>query len=403
MPDSLLAAPAVVTGPEVELLLCCARSRPETADAGRIRALVQAGLDWEHLLALADRHGTLPLLYWNLNALCPEALPEATLARLRAFFQANARRNLFLTGELVALLRLLEAAGITAVPFKGPVLAASVYGNLALRQFSDLDILVQERDVPRATELLVSQGYRSWAGEARPAHQRERKFTHDGKGVAVDLHWGFTNRHIPFALDLERLWERLEPIALAGATLHTLAPEDLLLVLCVHGSKHAIPWEGLNWIGDVAELFAARPELDWGRVTEQARQLGSQRMLHLGLRLARDLLDAPLSAAIQEKVEADRPAAALAARVRTYLFAPASASCRFAGRHAFQLRMRERWRDRFSYTLLLRHEMRPNARDREWVPLPGVLSFLHYPLRSLRLVREYGLRESIGILFGKEC
>ena len=36
----------------------------------------------------------------------------------------------------------LPLQGIAAIPYKGPVLAAAVYGNLALRTFSDLDILV---------------------------------------------------------------------------------------------------------------------------------------------------------------------------------------------------------------------------------------------------------------------
>jgi hypothetical protein len=396
VPDPALA-------PEVELLLCCARSRPEAAAAGRIRALVQGGIDWEHLLELAHRHGTLPLLYWNLNAICPDAVPAATLARLRAFFQANAQRNLYLTGELVEILRLLEEHGLVAVPFKGPVLAASVYGNLALRRFADLDLLVQERDVARAAELLVSQGYRFCAEGARPSYLCEHKLSHDGKGVAVDLHWRVTGRHIPFHLELERLWARLEPISLAGAPLHTLPPEELLLVLCVHGCKHdPIPWEDLIWICDVAELIAARPGLDWGRVTEEARRLGARRMLFIGLVLACDLLGAALPGAVLEQGAADPVPPALAARVRTYLFDTGSASSRIAGRYAFHLKMRERWRDRLPYVLLLGRIVRPGALDREWAPLPGVLSFLHYPLRLLRLVREYGLRESVAVLRGKE-
>ena len=145
--------------PEAELLLCCARTRmdPETAD--RIKALLQQGIDWEYLIQTALPHGMLPLLYWSLNSTCPERVPKDFLERLRSHFYANARHNLVLTAELLKLLGLLKTQQIPAIPFKGPVLAASVYGNLSLREFADLDILVRSKDALRAKDLLLSLGY----------------------------------------------------------------------------------------------------------------------------------------------------------------------------------------------------------------------------------------------------
>jgi hypothetical protein len=35
-----------------------------------------------------------------------------------------------------------------AIFYKGPALAAMAYGNVALREFSDLDILMKKEDVP---------------------------------------------------------------------------------------------------------------------------------------------------------------------------------------------------------------------------------------------------------------
>jgi len=45
------------------------------------------------------------------------------------------------------------------IPYKGPTLALAVYGNLALREFTDLDILVQTQNVRQAAELLKDRGY----------------------------------------------------------------------------------------------------------------------------------------------------------------------------------------------------------------------------------------------------
>ena len=80
-------------------------------------------------------------------------------ARLKEQATAIARSNLLRTGELVKCLNLLQSQGITAVPMKGPVLAASAYGSLVLREFNDLDILVRERDVTRARDILIAEGY----------------------------------------------------------------------------------------------------------------------------------------------------------------------------------------------------------------------------------------------------
>ena len=67
-----------------------------------------------------------------------------------------------------------------------------------------------------------------------------------------------------------------------------LAPEDSLLILCVHANKHQ--WSRLGWICDIAEMLRSHPDLNWPVVMEQARMLRSERMLLLGLLLARESL-----------------------------------------------------------------------------------------------------------------
>lgn len=148
------------TCPEIELLLCCARTQPSPEIGQQIQTLAQQSLDWSYLLQTAARHKVLPLLYQNLKTLCPEAVPKPVLSELRNFFHTNAAHNLFLAQERLKILKLFQDNDIPAIPFKGPVLAASVYGNLALRQFGDLDILVNPKDTIKARELLITQDYK---------------------------------------------------------------------------------------------------------------------------------------------------------------------------------------------------------------------------------------------------
>ena len=149
------------TRPEDALLLCCALACTDAERSERIGALLQHDLDWEYLLPMAQRHALVPMLFRHLNTIGPEAVPSAPWQQLRQRFHSNARHNLFLTGELLKLLRLLATHNIPAIPFKGPVLAVAVYGDLALRQFVDLDLLVQPQAVLQVKALLHTLGYQA--------------------------------------------------------------------------------------------------------------------------------------------------------------------------------------------------------------------------------------------------
>ena len=385
----------LVTRPERALLLCCARTQMDAEKTEQLRALLREDLDWAYLLETAWRHGTMPLLYWHLNALCPEAVPDRHLERLRTGFHNNARHSLAFTAELCRILQVFEAHGIAALPFKGPVLAAAVYGNLALRQFGDLDILVHQQDILRAQELLVTQGYRLKRQSVSDQENRQCCLVHDN-GTVVELHWGFTQRYFAFPLDPRPLWNRAKPISLGGTSLLNLSPEDLLLILCVHGAKHC--WERLEWICGVAELLHRHQDIAWEAVMVQASALGVMRMLLLGLFLASEWLEVTLPKAIGQRVQADPTVRALAAQVGEQLFRENRISN--ATKRFFHIRMRERLRDRIQYCVgysspyayrFCRRVLIPNERDREWVSLPASLSLLYYGLRPIRLLRQYGL------------
>ena len=60
----------------------------------------------------------------------------------------------------------------------------------------------------------------------------------------LEIHWAFVPPHFSFDLDFLNCWARRVQIPLANRTVPALHPEDLLLVLCVHGSKHC--WSHLG-------------------------------------------------------------------------------------------------------------------------------------------------------------
>jgi hypothetical protein len=377
---------------EDELVLLCARTKVDAETSARIKAITSSPdeVDWDYVYRLARRHSVLPLIYSQLSTAAAANVPVDQLARLKQNYQDNVARNLLLTTELCRILQTFEAAGIEAVPYKGPALAAYAYGNLSLRRFVDLDILVRKADALRAKELLTALGFvcgTPWTNAQQALllrTQHNLSLSREEGRIVVELHWEVASSLFASSLQAEDFWGRLETLRLNNIAVKSLSAEDLLLSLCVHGSKHL--WERLAWICDVAELARARPDLNWSVVLERAASSGSDRMLLLGLCLAKSLLNAPLPEHVKSKLEADRIVVSLAKQVSKRLFGdvgqpPASISESIR----FNWAVREGWRSRLRYCRLL---LQPTDADIETIPLPRPLSFAYYLMRPFGLFRR---------------
>ncbi len=385
---------------EFRLLLLCAHTRVEPPQRELIRVLTLKPLDWEFILGKAYWHALTPLLFRNLRECCADRVPPAVLQQLESHYLASAKRNLFLTAELIRVLRILESADISAVSYKGPALAALAYGDVALRKFCDLDLVIRPRDILRAKSLLIKHGYQwhrhpsqvTGPGEIRKNRfWHEYNFVHPDSNSVIDLHWGISNQRFPFDIDLDDLWEDLVPARLLSQDVRVFPAPALLLFLCVHGSKD-LWWKRIGWICDIAELLRSNPDLDWSYSFRLARQTGTRRALLLGLALARELLQVPLPGEICTWIRSDKAVQALVARVCHRLFDEPSILDRMLERQRFRIRVRERLRDRIP---VYRHLAEaafamifvPNKQDREMIRLPGSLSALYYLVRPVRLAR----------------
>jgi hypothetical protein len=361
----------------------------------RIRELIRQGVDWNVLLATARQHRVLPLLYRTVVRTIPNDVPEPVERRLRTAFHANAKWSLLLTSELLQLIDLLRAHAIPSIPYKGSVLASCVYGDLSLRQFGDLDIIVPVKDVARVRALLVSRGYRpekQMTDEQLVACMRSRKdvtLLRDDVGFRLEIHWGITTERDPIRISPDSLWENLGTSLIAGRSVQTLAPETLLLILCIHGGKHR--WERLGWLCDIAEIVRSPGTLDWGRLIENAVRLGGGRILFLGLSLARELLGAEPPRPVLDAIRADSVLEPLSGQVKGWLFSEDPA-LGVGERERFFVRLREQPADRLRVAVKqVKRHLAPTSRDEEALPLPGFLKWSLYLFRPVRLAGEYGL------------
>jgi Uncharacterised nucleotidyltransferase len=244
------------------------------------------------MLSLVDHHRVVPQVYAALSPL----VPEGQLSGLRSRYQDNVRKALWFSAQLIRITSHLELAGIKTLPYKGPILAQTAYGEVAQRQFSDLDILILPEDLPKAKIALLELGYRPGVVLA-PQHEQayltagyEYPFHAPHAANAVELQWRILPRFYSIDFNVADFFQRAHEINFGGHFMRTLRPEDLLLVLCVHAAKHL--WVQLSWLCDIAKLVSST-QLDWNAIGDEAMRLGIDRIVKLNLLLARKLLGAP--------------------------------------------------------------------------------------------------------------
>jgi hypothetical protein len=345
-----------VLRPESELLVWCARTVVTDELKARIRQRVQVPLDWGYVLDLAQYHGVGPLLYRNLSTLCSDLVPAESLTQLRQRTQAGALLNRLLVQELVVLCEAFAAQGVPVMPIKGATLASSVYGDLTLRDFCDMDLLVPEGSITEAQAVMLALGYERNDPSSDPGETGHEKgpyhvFIKKRTLFRVDLQWVMAHQHFVFQLDRPEFWQRRMPVALASKTVQGLAPEDLLIVLCVHGSKHA--WEALKWVCDVAELLRAHDQLDWDLIFSSASAWRCRRLVYMGLSLAHLVLDAPLPVTVLARLSADSDVQMLSHRMPSTLMADRRAGVNEAQAAALYFSLKDSWWERWRFGLML--------------------------------------------------
>jgi hypothetical protein len=372
---------------EHALLLHLCAHVGKTSSRGGGEFARSGGFDWEHVARLARRHAVVPLVYRALQTDARGAAPEPVRRALSEKYRANAARNVLLAGELLRVSGLFESEGVGALAYKGPALAVAAYGDLSLRRFVDLDVIVRERDLVRASQLLRDSGYAPQGltpgqESALARTQHAVSYARDGGRLIVELHRDVSSKDFADVTFDEAAWARAARVSILNGTVAAPCTEDLLLALCVHGTKHL--WERLAWVCDVAALVNSHEALDWRALFERAATAHVERMLLLGLRLARSLAGAEFPEGVWSKVKDDEASARLASEAALRMFDGAEyRPAGFLRSVGFNLRARSRARERLRY---FRFILTPTDGDLAALALPPRLSFAYYLLRPFRLL-----------------
>ncbi len=303
---------------ELRLLVACARVDPSPTG---IEALLAAPVDWTKFVQLAMDHGLVGLAGDTLRRCAADLIPDDLLDAFHKVVSQTRRRNTDLFRELADLVDGLALAGIPAIPFKGPILAVQAFGDIGLRAFRDLDFLIRESDISAAIAKLHELGYIRaedlTAVQFDLIHhvQGQEIIFNQANGTCIEPHSRLTSRKIALDIDYDGLWARARPTAVMGRMMLTLAPEDELLTLAIHGGKEL--WWSLKWACDFAAFIASHPAIDWPAVVARAEAQGCRRMLLLAAALARRYFDSTVPRATLAAAEADHAIAPMMGRILT--------------------------------------------------------------------------------------
>jgi hypothetical protein len=356
-------------------------------------------VDWLALVEVAHTFRLDLLLHRAVESHFATWVSATAVAALRTTYASNRARGLVVTQGLLRLLTQLASEQIAAMPFKGPVLSAQLYGDIALRVYGDLDLLVRERDIARVSAIMREHGYR----ETGMNLSWERSFVRDGD-LSVDVHWSIAEKIHQFPLTADELWARRTVVDLNGTPVPTLCAQDALLAICFNGLTE--DWQRCDRIADVAELVRTSPSIDWVALLALCRRRGCERLVLVGLHLAQALFGIGLPVDVRRRLQAHQKSLDKAGyAIDDFMDFMVASTDRRQGfdhwRHVF--RMRERQWERIPYYQSFGYDLfKPQDDDGPWQRTSRQVLYqvLRLPLlgvkQGLRALGHANLKETDG-------
>ncbi|MCK5313317.1 MAG: nucleotidyltransferase family protein [Desulfobacteraceae bacterium] len=373
--------------PEQKFVLDCIGK----SESSNLDDIIHASFDWDYCVNFALQNRLIPLLYIAIKNKKIKNIPDDTLKDLKQSYLSNLKRNLIFSGKLIAIIKLFETNDIQIIPLKGPVIAEFVYGDLALRSFSDLDVLIDVKDCQKAYKLLIDNNYIPEL-ELNNTQINQYSKTEDNlsffikNGIALELHWELSGRKLPYAFDFNSIKNHLPIESFFNQNIYSITDDYLAIYLALHSSKHN--WENLEQIFCISKLLENKEITFWDNTLFKAKQLKCRRIFLLGAGLSNEIYDIEIPNKIKLLIKQDNGLNKNITMAINKLFNDdMSVSCSNVPISSYHINLN----DSFYYKILfvIRYLILPTKQDWKKFKLLPHLSFLLYILRPIRLFFEW--------------
>lgn len=296
---------------EIQLLTHCLSLGNKGVVSNPDKAVLKA-VNWDLFLEIAEhQHRVLGFICQNITQYGCDFFPEQVVVEIKRRNRLVSFRMLKLTAELIRLLEMFKQNGISALPFKGPVLGLQLYGDVTTRHCGDIDLVIPQAHVHEASQLLIKSGYNRIkpSYELTPKHEKiyMGKYHHlsminPDLAIKVEIHWDF----LAFSLSpisFEMAWQNRQTVMLGENKICGVALEDTLILLLLHGGKHG--WRRLFWLHDIYAVLKKFGDGEWKRLMDRINRLNIQRPAYYAFALVELFFDLQLPRFIKTLVEKD--------------------------------------------------------------------------------------------------
>ncbi|OFW61192.1 MAG: hypothetical protein A2133_10820 [Actinobacteria bacterium RBG_16_64_13] len=381
---------------EIRALLACARAVLDPGRLPELQAALTGCTSTDRLCEAAIEHGMLGHLHSVVAAAGGALADPAPVARLAELQRLAAQRSLRQTARLLRLLGQLSAAGVQAMPYKGPAWAERFYGDVTLRSWADLDVLVPYERLQHARGVLLADGFVDGSPfNARLSGRRHRgwgevAFSAIDQGIHVELHWEVTVGFSARSLRPESLFARAGHLSLLGQEVPTPSGTDCLLMTCLNGARDR--WNDIEEMLGLAVQIRSTPETSWHETLDTARRAGCLRRTTISVAHVCRVLDLSVPQAVAGAIAHDAVARALFRSLKPEGLGPAPSTS-----HRRQLRTIF-WRSATEDSVVAGlgqgavRLFRPSPEDWAWIALPRHAEWLYYVFRPARLAVKWAKR-----------
>jgi len=342
--------------------------------------------DWNQFINLAYAHGVFQLVYHGIKK-NHSLIPKNILKKFQYYNMQIVKQNMLMTAELIKIIKLLEVNGINVIPFKGPVLSQLAYGDVTLRQYVDLDILVKKNELNTIINILKNNAYSKLYTEADFKHVFF-DLSHDlsllsHNNIKFEFHWRLLNDNYLTNLNSIDILQNPIRVKLHNYTITTFSNEIYLIYLSVHGSKHN--WERIEWLLDIVYLIKSN-SLDWEACYRLIKISNCENIVLTTLKLSHDLFELNLNDDLLKKIN-EKKISQYSRRLKKEIFNNFFNVTLANEKKAtlLQLELIEGFKNKF---LFIFSRFEPNKSEFNLIKLPKYLGFIYYIIRLVNILRN---------------
>lgn len=295
-----------------------------------------------------------------------------------------------MTKELLDIVKILEENDIEAIAFKGPTLSQLAYGDVVSRQYVDLDILIEQKELQKVINILLKNAYKNILPleiiSNKTCLKTIKDFTlqHINSKVNIEIHWSlFEKKYKTFFKKLDI--SKSDDVLINQNKIKTISKETLLIYLCLHGSKHM--WERVEWIVDI-DKFIRNNKLDFSKIDN----FYDDTSLLLGLYLSYYLFNTPLEERYLKKIS-NIKIISLAKRVLETMMDEKYQIDEFYRNKKvfyFQISLYDNFFEKFSYYLNTIFKI--SEEDCQTFHINDKYNIIYIFLRPFRIIKKYLIR-----------